>query len=200
MSHNSIRYFVFVFFVLMGSFLFSGCGKETLYLETKAQQREADPSDQTAQDMEAEGEPEEETDTCFVYICGAVKQPGVYELPAGSRVYEAIAMAGGLEKDAAVRSLNQAAQVSDGQMIEILTEEEEQEQTLETVAKEQGLVNINTATVAELMSLNGIGEAKAGSIVAYREEHGYFANIEELKNVSGIGEGVFQKIRDKITV
>lgn len=199
--------------IVWAAFSFSGCAKEDqqMYLEAKEQEPAADPE---MGDADAGSEPKKEAnqDTCFVYVCGAVRKPGVYELPAGSRIYEAIKLAGGLKKNASVKGINQAQPLSDGDMVEILTVREKKE--LEQDDKDGpagngpeasgdaagGRVNINTASAAELMTLNGIGEAKAANIIAYRESNGNFASTEELMNVSGIGEGVYANIQDKITV
>lgn len=156
--------------------------------------------------------------TCYVYVCGAVNAPGVYELPEGSRVYEAIAMAGGMTGEADGRSLNQAAEVSDGQQITVYTREEAaefqkngsgdgtagqaagSEGNLSAGEPEKAKVNINTAGREELMTLHGIGAARADAILAYREQHGAFSRIEDIMNVEGIKEKAFAKIRDDIVV
>ena len=157
-----------------------------------------------------ESAPEKEPDgTCVVYVCGAVSNPGVYELPCGARIYEAIAMAGGVRDDAAEDSITQAQTAKDGERIYIPTEEEvaqgmsdtgglwqENPQTAGTFAK----VNINTATAEELTSLSGIGESRAQSILRYRESNGAFQSIEDLMKVEGIKSGIFEKIKDYIEV
>lgn len=160
----------------------------------------------------------------YIYICGAVKNPGVYELEAGSRLYEAVEQAGGLTESADETCLNLARQVIDGEQVVILTQQ--QTAALEKAGKytpgqasivsanstigvsntttasiqESGLVNINTATILELTSVSGIGESRAQAIVAYREKNGNFRSIEDIKKVDGIKEGLFTKIKDKITV
>ncbi len=154
-----------------------------------------------------------------VYICGAVEKPGVYTLPAGGRVYELLEMAGGFAADADERSVNLAQPLEDGAMVYIPTEEESAagvdasaytaaasagnvsvgDAAGGTVAAEEK-VNINTADADALTALNGIGEAKAAAIVAYREEHGGFQSLEEIMEVSGIGEGTYDKIKDDITL
>ncbi len=139
----------------------------------------------------------------YVYICGAVREPGVYEVPAGSRIYEVISMAGGLLEEASKTAVNQAEMVSDGQMIQIYTNQEvmDMQNTMDEKAYvEDGRVNINTASVNELMTLPGIGEAKAEAIISYREEHGAFSDVEELKNIPGIKEGIFAQIKEQIKV
>lgn len=149
----------------------------------------------------------------FVYICGAVNVPGVYEVEQNARLYEVVEAAGGLREDAAEESVNQARQIEDGEMIRILTQEEaaqagdeeagegaENDVKAETANDSDGRVDLNLATVAELMALPGIGQAKADSIVRYREKNGAFSSIEEIKQVEGIKEGVYNRIKDNIKV
>lgn len=159
-----------------------------------------------------------ETDTVagdlwVVQVTGAVKNPGVYQVKADSRVYEAINLAGGLSENAAADSLNQAGYLEDGQMIHVLTLEEaasQPELSASTASETSGSgsqsssgntkVNINRAGKEELMQLPGIGESKAEAILAYRNEHGSFSSVDDLQKISGIKEGVLQKIRDRCTV
>ena len=142
----------------------------------------------------------------FVYVCGAVESPGVYELRADARVIEAISSAGGITEDAAPDAVNQARVIADGEQIYVPTVEEAASQqtgvggTTVTKGTESVKVNINTAGKEELMTLTGIGEAKADDILKYREEHGSFGSIEELMQINGIKEGVFNKIKDDITI
>ena len=145
-----------------------------------------------------------------VYVCGAVENPGIYTLPADSRLYEAIRMAGGFSKEADPAYHNLAREIEDGERIYILSASETKALTAEQqVAGEEGsagseqvngLINLNTATAEQLMTLPGIGEARAADILAYRAKIGQFTDVEELMNVSGIGEARFEKIKDKITV
>lgn len=155
--------------------------------------------------LEAEAKPqkEEETDIIYVQVSGAVNHPGVYELPLGSRVFQALELAGGMTQEAQEKSINQAQTLEDGQMIWVPTAEEAAalpEQQPESLAKDDGKVNLNTATKEELQTLPGIGEAKAQSIVAWREEHGSFTQIEDIMKIEGIKEGVFSKIKDSVKV
>lgn len=149
----------------------------------------------------------------FVYICGAVNVPGVYEVEQNARLYEVVEAAGGLREDAAEESVNQARQIEDGEMIRILTQEEaaqagdeeagegaENDVKAETANDSDGRIDLNLATVAELMTLPGIGQAKADSIVRYREKNGAFSSIEGIKQVEGIKEGVYNRIKDNIKV
>ena len=135
-----------------------------------------------------------------VYVCGAVQHPGVYELAEGSRVYEALALAGGVTDDASPTAVNQAQPLTDGEMIEILTVDQAMERETAQETESDGRVNINTADAEELKTLPGIGEAKADSIIAYREKNGAFAAIEDIKNIEGIKDGVFAKLEDCIKV
>lgn len=147
-----------------------------------------------------------------VYVCGAVVSPGVYTLPEGSRVYEAVAMAGGLLETAEPRALNQARLLSDGEQITVLTVEEAESGTGlppdasqgassgEPADSSGGKVNLNTADEAGLMTIPGIGESRAKAIIAYREKNGKFQSIEEIMEIDGIKEKMFEKIKDSITV
>ncbi len=155
----------------------------------------------------------------FVHLCGAVKEPGVYEVKSGSRLYEVLKRAGGLTEEACDSFLNQAQLLTDGSQIYVPTKEEVANGAVENNGNAQNesrdlaengagvsdassgdKVNINTADVNELMTLSGIGESKAKAIVEYRESNGAFKSIEELMNIRGIKDGVFQKIKDSITV
>ena len=194
-------------------FFFAGCGskdaeengvEEIVLADDDAAEEEA------GQDEASENNGEEQTDTAaqtvFVYVCGAVESPGVYELRADARVFEAISSAGGITEEAAPDAVNQARVIVDGEQIYVPTVEEAASQTAGvgettgTKGTENVKVNINTAGKEELMTLTGIGEAKADDILKYREEHGSFGSIEELMQISGIKEGVFNKIKDDITI
>ncbi len=142
----------------------------------------------------------------YVHVCGEVNAPGVYELPAGSRVYEGIEAAGGMTEEAAPACLNQAQELTDGQQLYVLSVQEAEsagqqgESAVSTQAADDGRVNLNTASKEELMTLNGIGEARADAIIRYREEHGGFTSVEELKEIEGIKDGIFNKVKDQIKV
>ena len=178
-------------------------------------------------------EESEDSQTIYVHVCGAVENPDVYELPAGSRVYEAVQAAGGFTEDADSNYVNQAQKLSDGAKLVIPTLEQIQAIASEGAnsdavgivdipngADGQGIVpslagsdvaagqsntsdgriNINTASDAELCNIPGIGAVRAAAIVAYRQEKGSFASVEEIMNVSGIKEGTYEKIKDSIKV
>lgn len=163
----------------------------------------------TSQEMEMSTSSSESR--CFVDIKGAVVTPGVYQVNSGARVLDVVAMAGGLRDDAAQAYLNLAEKVVDQQLIYVLTEAEVTEKSLaiplpdtnqpaaaSEVTDEK--VNINTADATQLQTLSGIGIKKAEAIIAYREEHGPFSKIEDLQEVSGIGEKTVEKLRASITI
>lgn len=180
-----------VFLLLIGCFLFSGCKHES-YLN-------ADDELFISTSSSADEQVSQTTDNrIYVQVSGCVEHPGVYELSEGARVYEAIDMAGGLTAEADASDLNQALQASDGQMIYVMSAAEKEEAKAQAV--DDGKVNINTADEQTLMMLPGIGASKASSIVTYREKNGNFTNPEDLMNITGIKEGVFNKIKDRITV
>lgn len=128
----------------------------------------------------------------YIHVCGSVNNPGVYEFAEGSRAWDAVEAAGGLKEDAAADAVNLAQRLVDGQQLWIPDKEE-----AETAV---GKVNLNTASKEELMTLAGIGEARAEAIIAYRRDAGPFLVIEDIMKVSGIKETAFQKIKDDITV
>ena len=169
------------------------------------------------------GEDTSAPDKLCVYVCGAVVNEGVYELPPDSRVSDALRMAGGYSDEALKGYVNLAEKLNDGERIyipnkieiddlNILIDQDASaskgaskgasEEGTETGSKssEDGIVNINTADAATLQTLPGIGESKATEIIAYRDEHGAFGSIEDIKNVSGIGEGTFSRISSRIKV
>ena len=179
-----------------------------------------------------------EPQTIFVHVCGAVEKPDVYELPAGSRVHEAVKAAGGFTADADESYVNQAGRLSDGVRLVIPTLAQTgslsaeydggaefgitgapddmtaqggyaqggQEDTAQDAGYggrgnvSDGRININTASEAELCNIPGIGAVRAAAIVAYRQQNGAFASVEEIKNVSGIKEGTYEKIKDSIKI
>lgn len=149
---------------------------------------------------EADMSETEEVPVCYVHVCGEVMRPGVYELAEGSRIFEAIKMAGGFSENAAQESLNLAGMISDGMQIMVFSQEEAESVAAEKEAVTSGMVNLNTATKEQLMTLKGVGESRAEDIIRYREESGGFQTIEDIMNVPGIKEAGFQKIKDSITV
>lgn len=139
------------------------------------------------------------TEVC-VYVCGAVENPGVVLLPEGSRAADALEAAGGFTGDAAPEAVNLAQKVSDGEKLYFPTQEESRNPAWQEADSTAGLVNINTAGVAELCTLPGIGESRAADIISYREANGLFETCSDIMQVPGIKESVYSKLSDKITV
>lgn len=166
-------------------------------------------------------------DLVYVDIKGAVKKPGVYEINSDKKIIDVITMAGGLMENANTDNINLSKKVTDEMVIIIYTNEEVKNSNIvdtvikvidkecvcpniqndgcinteinDSITNVNKTININTATLEELMSINGLGEAKAKAIIKYREENGYFKIIDDLLNVSGIGEALFEKIKEYIT-
>lgn len=159
----------------------------------------------------------------YVHVCGCVKNPGLYTFSAGVRAGEAVTQAGGFTKEADTSAVNLAAVLEDGVQLYVPSVREEMTagsvpgngdmsagkgagspdtgQTGQTGGTSgENVVNLNTAGMDELMTLSGIGESRAQAILTYREENGGFSSIEDIKNVSGIGEGIFERIKNMITV
>ena len=189
------------------------------------QNRKAEPSAGSTDRAELSDASSEEEKTLVVHICGAVSAPGVYELPTGSRIIDAVEAGGGFLPEAEEACCNLAEEIVDGCQIYIMTKSEscadgqtEKKAGIQTSpdsdmqttdrnvrsnsapALENGLVNLNTADIAALTTLPGIGESRAKAIISYREQHGAFAKIEDIMKISGIKQAAFSKIKDKITV
>lgn len=142
-------------------------------------------------------------ETIIIHIAGCIENEGVYEIKKSARISDAVEMAGGLTSDANIKSINLAQKLNDGQKIYIpnINEDINEVNNNEIDLFEYNeLVNINNATQTELETLPGIGPSTASKIIEYRKENGNFENIEEIKNVSGIGENKYENIKDKICV
>lgn len=164
--------------------------------------------------------PEDDTvvsETIFVHVCGAVRKPGVYELNANSRVFEAVAKAGGFTEAADENYVNQAVCLQDGIKLCIPTREEVESgaftadamvvsdkassaQQGDTANQADARININTATESQLCNIPGVGATRAAAIAAYRDLHGGFAKEEDIMQVSGIKQGTYDKIKEYICV
>jgi competence protein ComEA len=130
----------------------------------------------------------------IIDLKGAIKLPNIYTVKEGTILYELINLAGGLDVNADVSNINLAAVLTENQMITIPYKK------VNNNSQTSDLVNINTATVEELCSLPGIGTSKANSIINYRMNNGFFITINDIKKVSGIGEELFNKIKEYICV
>ena len=142
------------------------------------------------------------TTVILVDVAGWVRRPGVYEFADGARVIDAIDAAGGARPGAVLSSLNLAAPLVDGTQV-LVTKESQSAPTTETgtgASGATGLVNVNSATNAELETLPGIGEVIAQAIVDHRTENGPFTSVEQLVDVSGIGDATLENIRELVTV
>lgn len=178
------------------------------------------PQEKPEEDLQAsldliQAEPPQQTETptqtvvpttVMVDIKGQVAKPGVYELPADSRTTDAIDAAGGFLEAAEPKAINLAMKVADEMVIYVPKAGEEaalptaQPGATAAGGAKEALVNLNTATDAELMTLPGIGPSKAAAIIAYRTDSGNFQKVEDLTNVTGIGDKTFEKLKDSITV
>ncbi len=197
--------------VILISIFLTGCG----YSEQKSQLTEI--ADISSEEIEtgnniAAGETSalSQEEKIYVYVCGAVRKPGVYEVSKDARIYQAIELAGGMTKKAQKEKINLADRMTDGQKIDIpfrdrtgeenaLSQNSENQTGAPNQISEE-LININTADSRKLTELPGIGEAKANAIIAYREENGNFATPEDIRNVSGIGDATYENISSRITV
>lgn len=203
-------------------------GLQEAKAEVDAESSEEKTSGQKSKkDTDAKKSDAEEMQQAMIYVdvCGAVANPGVFQLAAGSRVFQAIEAAGGYLPEAALTCVNRAGVLTDGQQLYILTQEEMERQGLDPAemsgasdgqmngsagtgqntgmtaqVQQDNRININIADEAQLTTLTGIGATRAQAIIAYREENGPFAAIEDIMNVQGIKEGTFAKIKDEIVV
>lgn len=162
------------------------------------------PAAAAAQPSAPETAQPSEPETVTIYISGRVNQPGIIELPRGSRVALAVEQAGGMTPEADMDALNLARVLDDGEHIIVPAPGEE---TAPSAVQDQAeepsspsLININSASTAELETLPGVGPAIAQRIVDWRETNGSFSSVEELMEVSGIGPATFENLRDHITV
>jgi competence protein ComEA len=131
----------------------------------------------------------------FVHVAGEVKKPGLYSLRVGSRVEDAIELAGGMTKTAFEQSVNLARMVSDGEQIVVLAKSQ-----VASGGKSAGFISLNNATQDQLESLPGVGPSLAARIIEHRAAIGSFSDLSQLRDVSGIGEKLFAKISQQLTL
>lgn len=184
--------------------LLCGCSREEeLYPlgHTEQTRQEADKEEavKEAGDDSSVGSESASQSIIYVHVCGAVAEPGVVQIPAGSRAQAAVDAAGGFTEAADTSYVNLAASIEDGEQLYIPTKEEAEELRKNQAAAQNGIVNLNTADVRLLCTLPGIGESRAGDIVAYRQEHGGFTDTKEIMQVPGIKASTYEKIKDLIT-
>ena len=142
-----------------------------------------------------------EVNMFYVEIKGEVMYPDVYEVEEGSIIKDLIDKAGGLNSEANINNINRAAMLSENQLIIIPNANDKEESiAVDFNIEKDVLININTGDIGELTKINGVGETKAQNIIDYREKNGEFKTIEEIKNVDGIGDKTFEKMKDSIKV
>ena len=144
-----------------------------------------------------------EQDLITVDVKGAVKSPGIYDLPVGSRINDAVQKAGGLTDNADSKSINLAQRISDEALVYVPTKEEATSQEAHSNAsntKENKKVNLNKASLEELKQVKGLGVKRAQDIIDHRESNGKFKSVDELKKVSGIGAKTIEKLKEYVTV
>lgn len=202
-----------ILWMLLPVLIFVGCGTQDIILkrgqpETGSLEEQQDTETVYNVESEAQNEkPEQEEKPLqkwiYVDVCGAVRNPGVYRIEAGSRVFQVLEQAGGCTEEASLETVNQADLLTDGQKIRIYTKEEAGQMEKKLQEADPLLddrVDINRAGKEELMTLTGVGETRAQAILAYRETHGSFSSVEELMQVEGIKEKTYEKLKDQIRI
>lgn len=191
--------------LLVGGFFLLKPAPQTPVKETNLQAEVAAVSKNSSTEKEVKKEEPVEQDLITVDVKGAVKSPGIYDLPVGSRVNDAVQKAGGLTEQADSKSLNLAQKVSDEALVYVPTKGEEvaSQQTASGTASstsKEKKVNLNKASLEELKQVKGLGGKRAQDIIDYRETNGKFKSVDELKKVSGIGAKTIEKLKDYVTV
>ncbi|MBR3832833.1 MAG: ComEA family DNA-binding protein [Lachnospiraceae bacterium] len=206
---EKLKIVISVFIILICS---TACGKERIeYISTTTQEKAVESSESISYQVYENVETATDGDYDIiaseelvpVHVCGAVNNPGLYYMKADSLKADALALAGGFAPDAATDYINLAEMITYGEKIYFPYVDELQVGYNLNDSQAQGadnLVNINTATKDELMTLPGIGESKAEAIIKYRDKNGPFQNIEDITNIPGIKEGVYNNIKDNIVV
>ena len=162
------------------------------------------PKDST--DEKEDGNQKEEVvekDLITVDVKGAVKSPGIYDLPVGSRINDAVQKAGGLTDNADSKSINLAQKISDEALVYVPTKGEDTSQATQSNvsnSKENKKVNLNKASLEELKQVKGLGAKRAQDIIDHRDSNGKFKSVDELKKVSGIGAKTIEKLKEYVTV
>ena len=192
----------------LGGFFLLKPTSQTSVKETNLQAEVAAVSKDSSSEKEIKKEEKDESaeqDLITVDVKGAVKSPGIYDLPVGSRVHDAVQKAGGLTDEADSKSLNLAQKVSDEALVYVPTKGEEVASqqaasgTTPSTSKEKK-VNLNKASLEELKQVKGLGGKRAQDIIDHREANGKFKSVDELKKVSGIGAKTIEKLKDYVTV
>ena len=190
--------------LLVGGFFLLKPDSQTPVKETNLQAEVAAVSKDLSTEKEVKEEPVEQ-DLITVDVKGAVKSPGIYDLPVGSRVNDAVQKAGGLTEQADSKSLNLAQKVSDEALVYVPTKGEEAASQqagsgVPSSTSKDKKVNLNKASLEELKQVKGLGGKRAQDIIDHRESNGKFKSVDELKKVSGIGAKTIEKLKDYVTV
>lgn len=200
-----------IIFIISTTFLLSALIYNLLYINNKKNEIIQEIEDENFEEFSEEKIEEkiEEEKMIYVDVSGEVNEPGLYALIEGSRVNDAIIIAGGVTNEADLTEVNLAYILTDAMKVTIPKKVKEVKKIKPIVSKNinivsedtvlNGKVNINTATKEQLKTLSGIGDSTADKIIKYREENGNFFNVEDIKKVSGIGESKYNKIAEKIT-
>ena len=192
----------------LGGFFLLKPTSQTSVKETNLQAEVAAVSKDSSSEKEIKKEEKDESaeqDLITVDVKGAVKSPGIYDLPVGSRVHDAVQKAGGLTEEADSKSLNLAQKISDEALVYVPTKGEEAASqqtasgTTPSTSKEKK-INLNKASLEELKQVKGLGGKRAQDIIDHREANGKFKSVDELKKVSGIGAKTIEKLKDYVTV
>lgn len=204
--------------IVAGGIIYYVYGKDTTTIESNEKKGIILPYEENNTEENEIKEKGETNKEIVIYITGAVKKEGVYGMPEGARIQDAIEEAKGLTEDADIGDLNLAYLLEDGMKIKIATKEEVNSKTTEkntsyitiesgvadkdadTTSKSKNKVNINTATQEQLETITGVGSSTASKIIEYRKSNGKFKKIEDIKNVSGIGESKYEQMKSEITV
>ena len=191
--------------LVLGGFLLLKPVAQTPAKESNLQSEVTAVSKDSTDEKEDGNQKEEvvDQDLITVDVRGAVKTPGIYDLPVGSRINDAVQKAGGLTDNADSKSINLAKKISDEALIYVPTKEEATSQETQSSAsntKENKKVNLNKASVEELKQVKGLGAKRAQDIIEHRESNGKFKSVDELKKVSGIGAKTIEKLKEYVTV
>ena len=194
--------------LVLGGFFLLKPTSQTPVTETNLQTEVTTVAKDSSSEKEVKKEEKEESpeqELITVDVKGAVKSPGIYDLPVGSRIHDAVQKAGGLTEEADSKSLNLAQKVSDEALVYVPTKGEEAASqqaasgTTPSTSKDKK-VNLNKSSLEELKQVKGLGGKRAQDIIDHREANGKFKSVDELKKVSGIGAKTIEKLKDYVTV
>ena len=191
--------------LVLGGFLLLKPVAQTPAKESNLQSEVTAVSKDSTDEKDDKNQKEEvmDQDLITVDVKGAVKTPGIYDLPVGSRINDAVQKAGGLTDNADSKSINLAQKISDESLVYVPTKGEDTSQATQSNAsnsKENKKVNLNKASLEELKQVKGLGAKRAQDIIDHRDSNGKFKSVDELKKVSGIGAKTIEKLKEYVTV